>query len=376
MVTPINQNPQNFSAQLSIGKEDRIVIVKGTYFEANLPCISVTDKVGTFSSPLYLAPGLGCQIALQKLQTGEEKLCLFKSFLGGSVFYIGQKPAFFLDKALTMLQAKKASYWEGRGSELKSGEAIEFQGKILDKQQCFLKALTLSSKSARIWNNLGRTFTSYQKIEINGVFLNEKQCYVKAVELDKTYKFGWYNLGLTLDSNEKVNINEQVIGKSECFVRCIEIDDQSALTWNILGKIMTDREVIEIKGEYFNKYECLLKAISLDNNLALPWCNLGDALVDGKNIEVKGEVFDARGCYIRALELGPKFSRAWNNLGATLLPDQTVKVMYSLWFVVSNAHHVQAHPTSLHGMVYIHSHLVLHPAIDYKTYYQYHWQSM
>ena len=171
------------------------VHVKEIKFRGHRPHLTLEGSFGEMTRPLCVARGMDIN-RIQQLQDSSTKLSLKKTSLGESVFFLTpriDKGIFHpVNKTLDAIRSHRVEYWLDQGHQLKTNEVMKINGQLYTKQQCYLKALSISKDVAMVWNRLGATLLR-SELDIDGHTVDAIYCYERAIELNEKAAY-WCNL--------------------------------------------------------------------------------------------------------------------------------------------------------------------------------------
>lgn len=378
------QNSKHSDIALNGSNSGPFVQVKSLDWNGTRPHLTVGEKFGSLSLPLYTAPEIG-KPSLELVKTNKFQLSLSKTFLGESIFFLGptihKSIGLAISRLFEKIQIRDPLFWLQQGNALNIDEGVKIDGIVFSKRQCYLKAISLnkeldsawirlalslkqnetieidgeiydqkkicikavllgpvepdsaSADSASAWHNLGLAlgyrpglgYGLHDSTIINNVQVTAKDCFERALEFNPASDISWYALGLLLSENETAEVKEKYYSKNDCFLQAVHLDIHYDQYWTRVGQTMPKgQETVTINGEAYTAQACLLHAIALNTQVGLPYLYLAQTLGDGETIAVNGKALTARDCYITALEKASSLPTAWNNLGAQLLPGETV----------------------------------------------------
>ena len=322
-------NAQYFNVPVQGVFQGRLMQVKGVHFQDLRPYLTISDnRVGSLSLPLCVAPGIN-KIDLGRLRTNKLDLSLTKTHLGEPVFFLdtktSQKSGCFLSRALSSIRYKQADFWVNQATKLRSDEFVECQGKIFNKRQCYLKALSLSNTMSVAWLGLGCTLKLGDEIEVNDEFFDSKRCYLQALQLNnfdtnENLGIGWSNLGRNLSRNEIINVFDEVYTAKQCHLKSLSIDIDNHAAWYGLGDSLNSHqnELIEINGKKIGARGCFVNSLELKINQGSAWNSLGVLLHQNENVEVSGQTYSKHECLLEALHFDNHNTYLWGEVGKTI----------------------------------------------------------
>ena len=140
----------------------------------------------------------------------------------------------FDERVLAFLREGKhphvAEYWSGLGCALDKME-FEFDGKVINRQDCFRKALEIDPNTATAWSRLGAAMRRDDVAVIADVPYSKVELYTKAVLCDDDYAAPWSNLGRNLRHGSSAKVGDIVYTDQQCSANAVARERGAQAAW-------------------------------------------------------------------------------------------------------------------------------------------------
>jgi protein O-GlcNAc transferase len=166
---------------------------------------------------------------------------------------------------------------------LKTGTALQREGKLDEAIAYYKKAIQLNPAYAGTFHNLGNA------LQLKGEPDEAILCYQKAIKLNPHAAVTYNNLGNVLQ--EKGQIDQAILW----YQKALDIDPHFVMAYVNFGV------ALDKKGQITEALLYYQKALQIDRQFSPAYFNLGNAL------SLTGRLDDAELCYRKALDINPEF---------------------------------------------------------------------